>query len=125
MSVPSFFFKASRPAPHEGVIVSWPQRIMLHFKQLFPRLAGVALHIGTGALKPAPHIAYLFRKGHGFASWYCKMALLNSSIYQTGGHFPGLNPQNHPVSGIKSSTRWVLQEALVKQQIALSVLNLC
>ena len=32
------------------------------------------------------------------------MVLLNSSIYQTGAHFLGLNPQNHPFSGIKSST---------------------
>ena len=40
------------------------------------------------------------------------MVLLNSSLYQTGGHFPGLNPQNHPFSGIKLSTPLVFQEAL-------------
>ena len=31
VSIPSFFFLASRLTPHEGVVVSWPQRTMLRF----------------------------------------------------------------------------------------------
>ena len=30
VSIPSFFLSQS-PGPHEGVVASWPQRIMLRF----------------------------------------------------------------------------------------------
>ena len=36
MSIPSFYFQASRPAPYEGVVAPWSQSIILKFLTTIP-----------------------------------------------------------------------------------------